>query len=104
MLFRSASNGTVLDAVSCAGMKSFNLYTNTTSTLTGPQACTLQISPSDIDDVWINATCTVTPSGTLSTVVKGTTEIDIVARRARVVIASSISTGTFDLYLNMMSV
>lgn len=100
----TASTGIILGPVPCAGMKSFQLYTNTTATLTGPQVCTLQVSPSDTDDVWIATTLTVTPSGTLSTVVAGTENTSICARRARVSIAAAISTGTFDLYLNMQAV
>lgn len=100
----SASTGVVISPVSCVGIKSFNLYTKTTSAITGEQACTLQISPSDTDNVWISASCTVTPSETNTTVVKGTIETDIVARRAQVIIAAGISSGTFDLYLLMQSV
>lgn len=100
----SASTGTVIGPVSCAGMKSFNLYTNTTSTITGAQALTLLISPSDTDNVWIAATLTVTESTTNAVVVKGTTETDVVARRVRVDIAAAISTGTFDAYLVMAAI
>lgn len=100
----SANTGTVMSSSPCIGMKSFNLYTNTTSTITGAQACTLQVSPSDTDDVWINTTLTITPSTTASTVVVGTVNTAIVARRMRVNIAAAISSGTFDLYLVAQSV
>jgi len=80
-------------------MKSFQLYANTTSTLVGPQACTLEVSPSDSDNVWIAMSLTVTPSTSSGTMLKGTTETDVVARRARVSIAAPITSGTFDLYL-----
>lgn len=100
----SASTGTIIGPVSCEGMRSFNLYTNTTSTLVGPQAITLQISPSATDNVWIAATCTATPSTVSGTVIKGTMETDIVAMRARVVIAAAITSGTFDAYLVMQGV
>lgn len=95
----SASTGTVLPAQSCVGMKSFNLFTNTTATLVGAQTCTLQISPSDTDDVWIDTSLTITESTTANTVVAGTASSAIVARRCRVKIASTITSGTFDLYL-----
>lgn len=95
----SSSTGTILAALDVSGMKSFALYTNTTSTLTGAQVCTLQISPSATDDVWIDTTTTVTPSTTSGTVVVSTTNTSAVAKRARVKIAAAISSGTFDLYL-----
>lgn len=95
----NASTGVVIAPFSCVGMKSFNLYTNTTATLTGAQVCTLQVSPSDTDNVWISTSLTITPSGTNGTVIMGTANSAIVARRAQVIIAAAISTGTFDLYL-----
>lgn len=95
----NASTGVVVPAASCAGYKSFNLYVATTATLTGPQACTLEVSPHDTDNVWIATTLTVTPSGTNGVVVMGTANSAIVARRARVSIAAAITTGTFDIYL-----
>lgn len=100
----SASTGTVIGPVSCVGMKSFNIYTVTTATITGSQALTLQVSPSDSDNVWIAVSCTATPSTTNAVVVKGTTEVDIVARRAQVVIAAAITSGTADAYLVMQGV
>ncbi len=96
----TSSTGVIVPAFSCVGMKSFNLYTITTATLTGAQVCTLEISPSDADNVWIASSLTVTPSGTLNVVVAGTVNSAIVARRARVSIASAISSGTFDIYVN----
>lgn len=95
----NASTGVVVPAASCAGTKSFNLYTKTTATITGPQACTLEVSPHDTDDVWIATTLTITPSATLNDVVMGTANSSIVARRARVSITAAITTGTFDIYL-----
>jgi hypothetical protein len=100
----SASSGTVLGPVSCVGMKSFNLYTNTTSTITGAQALTVQVSPSDTDNVWINTTLTATESTVNGTVIAGTNNTSITGRRVQVVIAAPISTGTFDAYLVMNGV
>src|SRR6267142_2903033 len=94
----TSSTGVIVSPVSCIGMKSFQLYTNTTSDITGAQVCTLEISPSDSDNVWIASGLTITPSGTNGTVVKGTVNTAIVARRMRVSIAAAISSGTFDLY------
>lgn len=95
----NASTGVVLAAQSCAGIKSFNLYTNTTATITGAQVCTLEVSPSDTDNIWIATSLTITPNTTNATVVAGTPVSTIIARRCRVSIAAAITTGTFDLYL-----
>lgn len=95
----SASTGVVIPAASCVGMKSFQLYSNTTSTITGSQACTVEVSPSDTDNVWKATTLTITPDTTNAGVVMGTLNSAIVARRIRVSIAAAISSGTFDLYL-----
>lgn len=95
----SASTGVIVPAFSCTGMKSFNLYTITTGAITGTQACTLEVSPSDIDNVWIATTLTVTPNASNAVVVMGTANSAIVARRARVSIASAIGAGTFDIYV-----
>lgn len=93
----NASTGVVLPAFSCAGLKSMALYTKTTATLTGPQVCTLEVSPADSGTVWVATTATITPSGTNGVVVL-TAPINIAARRARVSIAAAITTGTFDIY------
>ena len=93
----NASTGVIVPAFDCSGMKTFNLFTATTATITGAQVCTLEISPSDTDNVWIATSLTITPSGTNAVVVAGTA-ISSIARRARVSIAAAITTGTFDIY------
>lgn len=100
----NANTGVIVPAASCDGYKSFNIYTKTTSAITGSQACTLEYSPSDTDDVWFASTVTATPSGSNGVGVAGTPSNAIVARRVRVSIAAAISTGTFDLYLVMQGV
>lgn len=95
----ASSTGVVIPAMSCVGIKSFQLYTNTTGTITGAQALTVEVSPSDTDDVWKATTLTVTESTTSGTVIMGTANSAIVARRVRVSIAAAISSGTFDAYL-----
>jgi hypothetical protein len=95
----NANTGVIVGPVPCIGMKSFELYTNTTSTITGAQVCTLQVSPSDTDNVWISTSTTITPSTTNATVVTSTVNTSIVARRMRVSIAAAITTGSFDIYL-----
>lgn len=100
----NANTGTILPATSCVGMKSFNLYTRTTATITGAQVCTLEVSPHDTDDVWIATALTITPSTVNGTTVAGTPTTSIIARRCRVTIAAAITTGTFDIYLVAQSV
>lgn len=100
----SANTGTIIAAFPCIGMKSFNLYTNTTSTIVGAQVCTLEISPSDSDDVWISSSLTVTPSLVSGTVVMGTVNSAIVARRARVKITAAVTSGTFNIYCVAQSI
>jgi hypothetical protein len=92
------NTGVVMGPFSIVGMSSLQLYTNTTSALTGAQTCTLQISPSDTDNVWLSTSLTATPSDTASAVESGGALTGVVARRAQVVIAAAISTGGFDLY------
>lgn len=99
----SASTGVVLGPVSCVGMKSFTLYTNTTATVASGQLCTLQVSPSDTDNVWFSTAVTITPSGTAATVVQATPSSAIIARRARIS-TTAIASGTYDLYLVMQGV
>lgn len=94
-------NTVVLGPVSCVGMKSFQLFTNTTATITGAQVMTVQVNPSDADNVWINTTLTITESTTSGTVVMGTANSAIVGRQVRVISAAAITSGTFDLYLVM---
>lgn len=95
----SSNTGVIIPAMSCVGIKSFQLFTNTTSTITGAQAITVEVSPSDTDDVWKATTLTATESTTNATVIMGTVNSAIVGRRVRVSIASAISSGTFDAYL-----
>lgn len=97
----TTGTGTVLSATSCVGMKSFNLYSNTTTTVVNGQVLTLEVSPSDTDNVWKATTLTITPSGTVSTVVMGTANSAIVGRRVRVTTAAAIDSGAYDLYLVM---
>lgn len=93
-----ASTGVVLAAADCAGHKTFQLFAKTTATITGAQVCTLEVSPSDSEDVWFATSATLTPSGTADAVV-ASSAISAAGRRARVSIAAAISSGTFDLFL-----
>lgn len=93
----NASTGVVLPAFSVVGLTKVALYTATTSTIVGTQTCTLEVSPSDSANIWIATAATITPSLTNGVVVY-TAPVTISARRARVSIASAITSGTFDLY------
>jgi len=94
----NTSTGVIVPAFSSVGLKTIALYTHTTSTITGPQVCTLEVSPSDTDEVWIATATTITESATNNAVVMSAIG-SICARRARVSIAAAITTGTFDIYV-----
>lgn len=94
----SSASTIIVPAFSCSGMVSFQVYTDTTSTITGAQLCTLEVSPSDTDNVWFATGLTLTPSTTTGVVVGSTKHTDFIARRARVSIASAISSGSFNIY------
>jgi hypothetical protein len=95
----NANTGTIIAATACVGIKSFILYTNTVSTLVGPQLCSLELSPSDTDNVWIPAMLSITPDTTQDVMVMSPVNPSIVARRCRVTIASAITSGSFKIYL-----
>lgn len=99
----SASTGVILPAASCVGMKSFNIFSKTTTNIVGSQVITLEISPHDTDNVWFATSLTITPSGTAGTVVSGTLT-SLVARRVRLSIAAAITSGAADIYLVAESV
>lgn len=94
----TTASGTVVAAFDVKSIKTINLYSNTTTNITTPNVLTLQVSPSDTDNVWISTTLTLTPSNTSGTVVMGTA-ISIVARRARVITAAGNTNGAYDLYI-----
>lgn len=99
----SASTGVVVPATSCVGMKTFNLFSKTTATITSAKTITLEVSPSDTDDVWKATTLTITPDTTTAVVIMGTPSSAIVARRVRVS-TTAVDAGTYDLYLVMQGV
>lgn len=94
----NSDSGIIAPETSSYGLKSVTLYIKTTTAIVGPQVCTLEVSPSDSDDVWLPSSLTVTPSTTLDVVVMAT-PINILARRIRVRIAASITSGACDLYV-----
>ncbi len=98
LLIDNTGTGTVLAEFDITSLKNFNLYTKTATNITGAQVLTFEVSPADSGDVWIATSLTITPSATAGTVVAGTTETDVVARRGRVTTAAAITTGTYDLY------
>lgn len=80
------------------GFKSIQLFTDTTTVITGPQVLTLQVSPASSGDVWFNTTTTVTP-GTGVDAKALSTIGSVCAVRAQVVTAAAITTGTYDLFV-----
>lgn len=94
----NANTGVVVAEQACVGMKQFNLHSKTTSATVGPQALTVEWSPSDTADIWIASGITLTPSAVSGTVVSAT-EASLLARRVRVRTAAAITSGTIDVYL-----
>lgn len=94
----TTESGTVVAAFEVKSIKTINLYSNTTINITTPNLLTLQVSPSDTDDVWVDTALTLIPNSTAGTVVVGT-PLSIVARRARVITAAGNLDGAYDLYV-----
>jgi len=94
----NSDSGVILPETSSYGLKTITLYTKTTSIIVNPQVCTLEVSPSDSDDVWISSNLTITPSTSLDVVVMSS-PISILARRIRVTMSTPITSGTCDLYV-----
>ena len=92
----TTGSGVILPAFSVAGMKTINIFSNTTTLITTPHVCTLEISPSDSDNVWIATSLVITPSSAVGAVAG--TAISSCARRARVSIAAANTNGAFDIY------
>ena len=98
-LTTSATGNNIVGPVSCIGNKTIQLYAVSTSAVTSPQLLTVQISPDDTADIWIDTALTTTPSVSNGTVVMGTVLTNVCARRARVKTAAALGAGTAVAYL-----
>lgn len=92
----------VVAAFSVAQISQINLIVHTTATLVATDPLfTLQLSPSDTADVWVDTALTVVPSGTDEAVVAGTPLATNLYRRARVMLTfTDYTSGTVTLYVN----
>ena len=77
-------------------IKNVQIFTKTTATITGPQLLTLQISPLDTGDFWVNTSATTTPSTTLNNTTVSS-NVSISAKRARLITAAAITSGSYDV-------
>lgn len=94
----NASSGEIIAPFSVVGMKTLQLYVQATSAITGPQSLVVEISPSDSGSVWFTTALSVaTPTASGS--VNAGTPLSVVARRARVTLATPITTGTATVHL-----
>lgn len=95
----AATTGVVLPAAPAAGVGSVALYVEATSTLTGPQVLTVEVSPDPAGvNGWVATTITATtPTTSGVTVLAGPTKI--AALWVRVSIAAAVSSGTFTTWL-----
>lgn len=92
----NATTGVVIPSQPVSGVGSVALFVVTNTTIVGPQALTVEVSPNGTD--WVATSITVTPSTTAGIVqVSGPTKI--AALDVRVSIASAITSGTFTAYL-----
>ena len=89
----------VLSEFNVSGASIINIFVHTTSTITDPQILTLEISPVDGGDLWFATSLTITPSTTSGVKIMGTPLTNLVAKRARVVTAGAITSGTYDIYV-----
>lgn len=77
-------------------IKNVQIFTKTTATITGPQLLTLQISPIDSGDFWVNTSVTTTPSTTLNNT-SVSSNVSVSAKRARLITAAAITSGSYDV-------
>lgn len=98
----AVSGDIVVPAFDVSQIAQLNIITNTTVTLVSTNPLlTLQLSPSATDNVWISTALTVTPSGTLNTVVAGTPLAINLYKRARVKLTfDDYTSGGFTVYVN----
>jgi len=91
----------VLGPIDVSDIQLLNIVTKTTSALTATTpVITVEISPSETDDVWISTSQTVTASGTEDAVVAGTINTSFLAKRARLVLShAGFTGGSFDAYI-----
>lgn len=99
------SGAIVLSPFDSAQLTSFQLFTNTTSALSGQQiSVTLEISPSDSDNVWLPTDLSVSPTSSLGAT-SGTAITNQFARRVRLKLShTSYTAGSFDVYLVARSI
>jgi hypothetical protein len=95
----SSTSGDLMPPVSVVGMKSFNFVINGSDDLASKSSCTLLLSPSDTDDVWVKAASIVVMPGIESSGV-----VQALARRLKVCMDSPLNSGSFDLYILAQSV
>lgn len=95
-LGNNTTTGVVIPAQAASGVGSVALYVTTLTTIVGPQALTVEVSPDGTN--WSTTAITVTPSLTAGvTLVSGPT--NIAALQVRVSIAAAITSGTFKVSL-----
>ena len=91
-------NSVLLGPISIVGIAKLAMYCNTTSPIATTATFTLEVSPSDIDEVWI-AKNTISPCLSAGNCGDSVTSFPIVARRARITCIGGIPDGSCDLYL-----
>jgi len=88
----------VLAEFDITGMSANNIFSMTQINIVGAQVLTLQISPIASGDLWFNTSLTITPDATAGNGIAGTVLSNLVAKRARIVTAAAITSGSYDIY------
>lgn len=92
----NANTGSVIAEFDISMVKSIAIYTKTLTTIVGAQVLTLQISPLESGDFWVSTSTTITPD-LVANVTKVSTVTAVSAKRARVITAAAITSGTYDV-------
>lgn len=92
----NANTGSVIAEFDISNVKSMVIYTKTLTTIVGAQVLTLQVSPVTSGDFWVSTSVTITPD-LVANVTEMSSIASIVAKRARVITAAAITSGTYDV-------
>jgi hypothetical protein len=88
----------VILPIPCIGMKSFQLVLNGSEDVVGGE-CSLSVSPSDSDDVWV-----VIQQFSIAPKVMASSPVNALGRRLKVQLSTPLTQGSLDAYVMAQSV
>ena len=96
-----AATGAITDSITdCDGVRNINIHAAVGADTLGTAAsATVQYSPSDVDDVWIDAGLTLASDTAANGVTTGTPVTSLLARRIRVVLDTAPVSGDVTFYV-----